>query len=142
MLSSSPDYGKIGHRDELLPHLLKLTGNTSSSRVPSALRKNPSLFFDCFMNLRPKAAAMIKKEEAELKGGDPPSGPSPSGASPAPKAALADREGEAGMVPLQDKAPPSKVKTLKAGHFIHQFCGYIYIFIYVYGSYYMTYMNT
>ena len=105
------------------------------------------MFFDCFMNLRPKAAAMIKKEDAEQKGGDPPSGASPapasgavlaSGASPAPKAALAlaDREGEAGMVPLQDKAPPSKVKTLKAGHFIHQFCGYIYV------SYYMTYMNT
>ena len=103
------------------------------------------MFFDCFMNLRPKAAAMIKKEDAEQKGGGPPSDASPapaSGAVPASEAsALADEEREA---VAQDKAPPSKVKTLKAGHFIHQFCGYIYIyiFIYVYGSYYMTYMNT
>ena len=106
------------------------------------------MFFDCFMKLRPKAAAMIKKEDAEQKGGGPPSDASPapaSGAVPASSEAraLADEEREA---VAQDKAPPSKVKTLKAGHFIHQFCGciyiYIFIYIYVYGSYYMTYMNT
>ena len=61
MLSAHPDFQKNTHRDMLIPVVCALTGQSTSNRIPSMLRKQPKLFFQGFEQLKTRAAKVFKE---------------------------------------------------------------------------------
>ena len=121
-LGSDPDFGKVAHRDKLLPKLLQLSGNTAQARIPTKLRHDPALFFQGFTQLRRKAAVLLKKEDATAAAGtalaDSAAGAAPAaGAAGASLAAVATADG--GTTPAASAASDGS-KTVKARHVILQ----------------------
>ena len=107
---SDPDYGKIAHRDKLLPKLLFLSGNTPQGRIPTKLRNEPSLFFQGFIQLRGKEANLLKKEDTTAAAGTT-LGDSAAGAALAAGAAGASLAAVAAASAASDGS-----KTVKARH--------------------------
>ena len=67
MLTGAPNVGKVANRDALVKEVCWLTGTSLDASIPPSLRRNPSLFFAMWENLRSKAQKMISKPAAAPK---------------------------------------------------------------------------
>ena len=124
-LGADPDYGKIAHRDQLLPQMLRLSGNTATGRIPKQLRQDPALFFQGFAQLRGKVSNILKKDDvvAAADGATPAALAAPPAAlaatpaaAPAALAAASPANGAAAAGTVSSAEHESKTKTLKARH--------------------------
>ena len=66
MLTSTPNQGKVAHREALIKEVCFLTGTSPEARIPTNLRRNPKMFFAFWEKLRSKAQTMIATGTANV----------------------------------------------------------------------------
>ena len=63
-MGAAPDYGKCGHRDYCVEQIVKFTGLPATSRIPKALRSQPTLFFQGFEQYKARTQKVLKGMDA------------------------------------------------------------------------------
>ena len=64
MLTSTPNQGKVVHREALIKEVCFLAGTSPEAMIPMKLRRNAKMFFAMWETLRSKAQKMIAMETA------------------------------------------------------------------------------
>ena len=77
IVGAAPDYGKCGHRDYCIEQIVKFTGLPATSRIPKALRLQPTLFFQGFEQYKARTQKVLKGMDAAGQSLLPPGATTP-----------------------------------------------------------------